>query len=109
MAVYVERPRRSEPVLTIGASKGEQHLGEGGGALEIAARIVLKVDDELLHALFIQFFDSLIHLLGSVFGKAREAYVANLGVDHIRGVDTVDRNIVADDTEVDCLLAAQNL
>ena len=71
------------------------------GGAEVAAGVVLKVDDEVLHALLLELGDGLADLVGRVLGKAADADVSHLGVNHVRGVDTVDGYVVADKAEVD--------
>ena len=63
--------------------------------MQIPSPILLQVEDERLHALFLQLLQTLAELIVGGSTKTANADVAHLRTNHISSIDRLDRNLVA--------------
>ena len=83
----------------------EEGVAQQQGLVQVAARVVTKVEDELAHPLLLQGLGSLAEFLEGGAGELREADVGRAVADHERGIHAVLRDLAAGDFERDDLLA----
>ena len=67
--------------------------------LHVTAAVLFQVEDEALHALTFQFHDGIAHLGAGSHAETAQAYKAHSGTNHVCGIDGVEGNLVAYDTE----------
>ena len=79
---------------------GQKFAGHLLGGVEVAATVELEVENEVLHALLLQFLDFVVYLLARSGPEAVELDVACGGGDEVGRVDGVERNFVAHDFKV---------
>jgi len=95
--VHDHRAARQEPV------------GDLDRLIQRAARIVPQIEDQPLHALTLQRAQRLPEFLIRVLAELGETDVASLRVDHERGRDRRNVNLVSDDRKIDQLIEAAAL
>ena len=91
-----------------GASFGIDHqvallqelIGNLHGSMQIAAAILLQVEHQCLHALRQEGLQTLHEFVVRGGSEVADADIAHFRTKHIGGVDGVDRNLVADNLEV---------
>ncbi len=84
----------------------QEFVGNLYGGLQIAATVVLQVEDKVAHALGTQLADGGHKLLISGGAEAADADVAHLRPNHVVAVDGLHRNLVAGDVEGELILDA---
>ena len=63
--------------------------------IQITSAVALKVQNQVFHTLFLQVLQGSGKLLAGGSGKAADTDITHLLVDHIRGIQAVNRNLVA--------------
>ncbi len=69
-------------------------VGKVDGGIQISSSVSLQVEDKVFHSLLLQYFQGLCKLFGGGGSKAVDAYIAGLGLYHVRGVQTENGNFV---------------
>ena len=77
------------------------------GRLQISATVLLKVENQMLHTLRLQLTETLNELLMRRRAEIADADIADAWTYHIGGIDGMDRNLVADDSKLECLADAR--
>ena len=80
-------------------SSREEFVGELCCRVEVTAAVVAEVEYEAFHPLFLEEFHFLHKLLIRFLTKSAQSYVSHAGSNHIGGVDTRYRYVVALDSE----------
>ena len=71
------------------------------GSPKIASAVVGEIYDKILHALLLELGYGLAYLLACFLGKSGDTDISGRRIGHESLVDTVERNIVADNAETD--------
>ena len=77
------------------------------GSFQIAATVLLKVENQMLHTLRLQLAEALNELLMRRRAEIADADIADAWTNHIGGIDGMDRNLVADNGKLECLADAR--
>ena len=78
----------------------EEVVGEVNSCLQETATVALQVDDEVFHATCHEEIDSIAEFLVGGGTEAADADVARCGVNHVVGIEGIDRYLVACDGEL---------
>ena len=81
----------------------QELIDHGDGGVQIPSGVAPQVEDERLHALRLELRHRRLELLVGILRKTVELDVADLLLHHERGVDAVQRDLVAHDLEIDQL------
>ena len=86
---------------------GQKLVGNLDGCLQIAAAVFLQVKNQALHTLCVQLLKGIAKLLMGSGTEVADTDVADAGTNHVRSVDRLDGNLVADYCERQAVLDAR--
>ena len=79
---------------------GQELTGNVGSGLKETSSVLLKVDNQVLHTLLLQFLYGIHHLLMSGLSKVIETYQTYLRRNHIGCIYGIYRNLIALDIKI---------
>ena len=73
----------------------QELVGQVDGGVEVASAVALQVEDEVFHALCLEFLQGLGKFIARGGGKAVDAYVSRAGLYDVGGIEAEDGYLVA--------------
>ena len=83
----------------------KQMIGQTDSGPHVTAPVSLQVDNQVFHPLRLQLLHGLLELFHRRRGKTGNLDIPNILIDHVRGINTINRNHITRDIEINDLTA----